>query len=592
MKAPKSSDLSTVLLMAVLGLAQSSLQEDSWSSQWTCEENKCVRSSVPSSNVNQLNSIHICSLTCGQYGSLWPRPTVDTDLGSHLVEFNPGRIRFDLSQLSGGQDARNMATQITRIFMENLAKECPNITDDPGTEVVISIATSSPSVELNMETNETYSLHLATEESKVTVAIRAVSLYGARHGLETLSQLTACSALPGGPLLMVADARVVDRPVFVHRGLLLDTGRNYLPESAIKRTLDAMAASKLNVLHWHITDSQSFPLQLPRVPKLARFGAYSSEKVYPAEMVSRVIEYARLRGIRVLLEFDAPSHAGNGWQWGESESLGSLAVCVNQQPWRHFCIQPPCGQLNPTNPELYNVLKDLYTDLVSLIPPDEIIHMGGDEVFFPCWNSTEEIVNWMAAKGMDRSQESFIQLWAYFQSSVLDLVDEQRGHSNTPTILWSSHLTEPKHIEKYLNKDRYIIETWVVSKDPLPKELLEKGYRLIIATKDAWYLDHGFWGSTAYHNWRVVYSNTILRHKGVLGGEVCMWGELVDDNSLDTKVWPRAAAAAERLWTDPVSSTNAAEHRMYEHRERLVRRGVKADALAPQYCYLNDGQCQ
>jgi len=80
------------------------------------------------------------------------------------------------------------------------------------------------------------------------------------------------------------------------------------------------------------------------------------------------------------MEVDAPSHAGNGWQWGDAAGLGQLAVCVNQQPWRKYCIQPPCGQLNPTNPNLYRVLRDLYRDILDVFPLGEAFHMGGDEV--------------------------------------------------------------------------------------------------------------------------------------------------------------------------------------------------------------------
>jgi N-acetyl-beta-hexosaminidase len=111
-----------------------------------------------------------------------------------------------------------------------------------------------------------------------------------------------------------------------------------------------------------------------------RFGAYSSRQVYTPQDVSYLLEYARLRGVRVILELDAPSHSGNGWQWGEAAGLGQLAVCVNQQPWRKYCIQPPCGQLNPTNPNLYRVLRDVYRDILDVFPVGEPLHMGGDEV--------------------------------------------------------------------------------------------------------------------------------------------------------------------------------------------------------------------
>lgn len=138
---------------------------------------------------------------------------------------------------------------------------------------------------------------------------------------------------------------------------------------------------------------------------------------------------------------------------------------------------------------------------------------------------------------------------------------------------------------------RYVIQTWVPDSNDLPKRLLELGYKLIISTKDAWYLDHGFWGNTQYHTWRTAYQNMLPKHPNVLGGEVCMWGELVDKHSVDSKVWPRAAAVAERLWSNPPPDTASAESRFYRHRERLISRGIYADAVAPRWCYQNEGEC-
>lgn len=102
--------------------------------------------------------------------------------------------------------------------------------------------------------------------------------------------------------------------------------------------------------------------------------------MYTTSDIENLLEYAKYRGIRVILEVDTPAHAGNGWQWGPTNNLGKLAVCVNKTPWRNYCIQPPCGQLNPANENVYVVLDQLYTDIVELLPEGEMFHMGGDEV--------------------------------------------------------------------------------------------------------------------------------------------------------------------------------------------------------------------
>lgn len=96
--------------------------------------------------------------------------------------------------------------------------------------------------------------------------------------------------------------------------------------------------------------------------------------------IDKIISYAKRRGVRVIIEIDSPAHAGNGWQWGPSAGLGNLAVCVNSHPYKNFCGQPPCGQLNPINENMYEILGRVYGDLLAILPRGEVFHVGGDEV--------------------------------------------------------------------------------------------------------------------------------------------------------------------------------------------------------------------
>lgn len=164
--------------------------------------------------------------------------------------------------------------------------------------------------------------------------------------METLSQLISYDELTDS-LQMHASALVEDAPEYVHRGLLIDTSRNYFHLDILKGIVDAMSYNKMNVFHWHITDTHSFPLHLKSVPELAQYGAYSPEKTYSAEDVKHLVDYARVRGVKVLPEFDAPAHVGNGWQFAEKNhpEWGKLTVCVNQEPWQDYCVEPPCGQV-------------------------------------------------------------------------------------------------------------------------------------------------------------------------------------------------------------------------------------------------------
>ena len=136
-----------------------------------------------------------------------------------------------------------------------------------------------------------------------------------------------------------------------------------------------------------------------------------------------------------------------------------------------------------------------------------------------------------------------------------------------------------------------MIQTWLPSSSTIPKELQKLGYKLIVSTKDAWYLDHGFWGVTTYYTWKKVYDNQLPKGNGILGGEVCVWTEYIDEYSIDGRTWPRAAAAAERLWSNPETKAIDAESRFFCHRERLIIRGIQPEALAPRWCEQNEKQC-
>lgn len=325
---------------------------------------------------------------------------------------------------------------------------------------------------------------------------------------------------------------------------------------------------------------------------MTTYGAFSKEQVFRHAEIEAVIKYAKYRGIRVIIELDAPAHAGHGFDWGPDYGLGNLAVCVDNQPWRKSCIQPNCGQLNPANENLYSVLKALYSDIFEFKNHDEFLHLGGDEVFIPCWNSTAEITDYMKMKNLSLEKSGFLQLWSEFQSKALKVWDEVSGNRNDSIVLWSSELTLPADIKNYLPKDRYIIQTWLPDDADVPKQLIQAGYRIIMSMKNAWYFDHGFWGVTKYYNWKTAYLNKIPNHPLVLGGEACMWSEYCDEHSIEVKIWPRLNSVAERLWSDPSDDIKSVEGRFNRQRERLIAKGIPVDAVVPEFCSLFEGECR
>lgn len=144
--------------------------------------------------------------------------------------------------------------------------------------------------------------------------ITAKTYFGARYALETLSQLIVFDELRN-QIQIASEVYIIDGPKYPYRGILLDTSRNYVTKETILRTIEGMAMSKLNTFHWHITDSQSFPYVSKTWPNFSKYGSYTPIKIYTSEMIREIVDYALVRGVRVLPEFDAPAHVGEGWQW-------------------------------------------------------------------------------------------------------------------------------------------------------------------------------------------------------------------------------------------------------------------------------------
>ncbi len=375
---------------------------------------------------------------------------------------------------------------------------------------------------------------------------------------------------------MLASVSIRDEPVYRHRGILVDTARRYYSVDVIKKTLDVMAMSKLNVFHWHITDSQSFSMVLLSHPELAQKGAYSPLKVYYPEDIREIVEYGRVRGVRIVPEFDAPSHVAEGFQ------NTNLVTCSHAQPWGRYCAGPPCGQFDVTKPELYELLYEIYSEMHEMFGYPPQFHMGGDEVFVSCWNSSSEVREYMINRGWDLTESGYMQLWGYYQQTSLNLYRYvTESDVDQKPILWTSSLTEEDVIDEFLSPDDYIIQIWTTASGPSSQipHLLEKGYDVIISNHYVLYLDCGFgnWVGSGnnwcgpYKPWHLIYDNDFRGMAGnrtsqVLGGEVCSWSEPTDEGTLDSRLWPRASAFGERLWADPETDFRGAEFRILLHR--------------------------
>ncbi|EFX61848.1 hypothetical protein DAPPUDRAFT_337961, partial [Daphnia pulex] len=444
---------------------------------WACRTGRgCVKveKDSPVEEGDNMNNPTLagCKLTCNDESVLWPKPRNAIYLSKTLVSFLPIDIRINRINAPSSERLQYSVASSARVFRKHSDVVTKQQKMDSGRKFILKCL-SRRVVRLAMETQESYNLHVktifataatpASPRSTTSVSITATTFFGARHAIETLSQIMAWDKTLES-MIMLTDANISDSPAFVHRGLIIDTSRNFVSVPVIKKIIDGMSYDKLNVFHWHLTDSQSFPFVSTREPRLALYGAYSSDQVYQPEDIKELVHYATVRGVKIVPEFDAPGHVGSGWEWGERAGMGQLALCLNIEPWHDYCAEPPCGILNPINDNIYSVLSNIYQDMNDLFQSD-IFHMGGDGVKFKCWNETTEIIDWLRARGRnDYSKEDFLYLWSHFQNRSLEEVDKAYGNKQ-PIVLWTSPLTDDGHAEKFLDKERYIIQIWAKGTD-------------------------------------------------------------------------------------------------------------------------------
>lgn len=407
--------------------------------------------------------------------------------------------------------------------------------------------------------DEHYELHINSGGYERTGILIAQSVWGILRGLETFSQLIRPVDVYQ---FAIQSTSIQDFPRFTHRGLLIDTSRHYLPSLVIMKIIDAMAYSKLNVFHWHIVDDQSFPYQSVKFPSLSENGSYDPYyAVYSQSDIKRIVNHGRLRGIRVIAEFDTPGHT---LSWGRGLA-GFLTPCNNYYYGDNF------GPVDPSRDENYQIIEKLFQEVKTLFP-DEYLHIGGDEVDFTCWASNPAINKFMKSHGI----VGLKQLEEYYIQKILDI----NSRLGVKSIVWQEVFDNGVRLN-----ESTIVHIWTGSQQDELYQVTGSGYKALLSS--CWYLDHLNTGG----DWLKYYECDPLNFPGtksqkrlVLGGEACMWGEVVDETNVQQRIWPRACATAEVLWSG-ISNITYAESRLEEHVCRLKKRGIPAQPPnGPNFC--------
>ncbi|SDT86785.1 hexosaminidase [Polaribacter sp. Hel1_33_78] len=446
----------------------------------------------------------------------WPQ-----EINENSASFN---IDEQLTIHISGEDAKQRVHNNAVQFLRRLANRTGIFIDSgfPIENKNASININFDAVsKLTTESDESYSLDI----KKSRISINAKTDVGALRGLETLLQLVHFNKSN----YYFEGVSVSDSPRFVWRGLMIDAARHFQPVDVIKRNLDAMASVKMNVFHWHLTDDQGFRVEskvFPRLQEVAADGLF-----YTQEQIKDVVKYASNLGIRVVPEFDVPGHA--------SAILAAYPELGSKEDY-NYNVERFSGVFNPTlNPSkevTYLFLETLFREITPLFP-DEYFHIGGDENEGKHWDGNEEIQEFKKKHNLKTNHD----LQTFFNiklDKVLKKLDKK-------LMGWDEILTPS-------TPTTAVIHSWRGKHEGLKQSTLikaaKKGYQTVLSA--GFYIDRVLSVDNHYNIDPI--GNAVLtkdERKRILGAETTMWSELVTPLTIDSRIWPRTAAIAERFWS-------------------------------------------
>jgi hexosaminidase len=433
-------------------------------------------------------------------------PVTETFTGA--IEAVPGA-----NTLRASRAVRRMLDRLagrTGLFFTN--NEIPIKSNPMDTALWVSFQRNG---KLTLHEDESYQLTVTPGK----IELKAVTDIGVIRGLETLLQLLKADETGYFFPAVVID----DRPRFPWRGLLIDPCRHFMPVEVIKRNLDGMAAVKMNVLHWHLSEDQGFRVECKTFPKLHRSG--SDGFYYNQEQVRDVIAYAADRGIRVMPEFDIPGHS-TSWLVGYP---GLASLPGPYQIEREYGVKDPT--FNPAIKATYKFFKKFFKEMAGLFP-DEYVHIGGDENNGIQWDANVKI---QAFKKKHHLPDNHA-LQAYFNREILDILSKYQKKM----VGWDEIL-QPGF------PGTIVIQSWR-GKEAL-RDAAQKGYNSILS--NGYYIDLVQPTDFHYLNDPIPADSDLPpgERERILGGEATMWAELISPETIDSRIWPRTAAIAERFWS-------------------------------------------
>ncbi|WP_179640072.1 family 20 glycosylhydrolase [Tunturiibacter empetritectus] len=427
----------------------------------------------------------------------------------------------------------------------------PELPASPFKRAQLVIKTAGPSAPVqHLGEDESYHLEITAAGALLT----APNPLGVLHGLQTFLQLV--QSTPEG--FAVAAMTIDDRPRFPWRGLMIDSGRHFMPLDVIRQNLDGMEAVKMNVFHWHLSEDQGFRIESKTFPLLQEKG--SDGLYYTQDQVRGILDYARDRGIRVVPEFDMPGHAMSWFVGYPDLASGSGPYKIE----RHWGVFDPA--MDPTRESTYQFLDQFLGEMTALFP-DAYFHIGGDECNGKEWDASPRIKQFMQTHHL----KDDAALQAYFTGRVQKLVTKR----DKITVGWDEVLQPDTPHD-------VVIQSWR-GQDSLA-EAARRGYRGILSA--GYYVDLNQSAADHYAVDPLVNGTAALspaQTANILGGEATMWTEYATPEIVNGRIWPRTAAVAERLWSaQSVKDVDSMYQRLDTLSQKLSYYGLPYQSVSEQ----------
>lgn len=387
---------------------------------------------------------------------------------------------------------------------------------------------------------------MADEEYQLDISasginIKASTSKGCFYGFQSVLQL-----LMGATERTLPICTIKDKPRYGWRGIMLDESRHFFGKHEVKLLLDMMAIHKLNIFHWHLTDTPGWRLEIKKYPKLTTVGAIGCQtdekapaQFYTQEEVKEIVAYAAARQIEVIPEIDMPGHAAAATRAYPYVSGGG------SEKYPNFTF-------HPAKEETFQFLTDILKEVTTLFP-SKYIHIGGDEVHFGNhqWKTFPKVQKLMK----DNNWTSLVDVEHYFLNRMADTIK----------VLGKTVLGWDEVIGAGLKKENTAVMWWRHDKTDLLHNALSKDYGVIMCPRLPLYFDFVQHDShTDGRRWNgfapvedvyafptdAMTGGADYNKSTVMGMQANIWSEVIHTRSrMEFMTFPRMTALSEAGWT-------------------------------------------